>query len=170
MKSLEVLFSNQRVATVTWILIDVLLINIAFVLAYWVRYELQLFRAVDPAFDVPYQDYLPFVTILTLLLILVYRQQGIYRLRHQISWFDEFYAIVNGTTTGIVIMIVFIFISRPTFYSRVIFIYAGRARGIYPSFPAKKNTRLTSTGTWKILSASSPGRIKGKSYSSTSTL
>jgi exopolysaccharide biosynthesis polyprenyl glycosylphosphotransferase len=125
MKRLEVLFSNQRVATVVWILVDVFLINIAFVLAYWVRYELQLFRAVDPAFDVPYRVYLPFVAIFTLLLILVYRQQGIYRLRHQISWFDEFYAIVNGTATGIVIMIVFIFIYRPTFYSRVIFIYAG---------------------------------------------
>jgi exopolysaccharide biosynthesis polyprenyl glycosylphosphotransferase len=129
MKRLEVLFSNQRVATVFWILIDVLLINIAFVLAYWVRYDLQLFRAVDPAFDVSYQVYLPFVAIFTLLLILVYRQQGIYRLRHQISWFDEFSAIVNGTTTGIVIMIVFIFIYRSAFYSRVIFIYAGLFSG-----------------------------------------
>ena len=125
MKRLEVLFSNQRVATVVWMLIDVLLINIAFVLAYWVRYDLQLFRTVDPAFDVPYQVYLPFVAIFALLLILVYRQQGIYRLRHQISWFDEFYAIANGTATGIVIMIVFIFIYRSAFYSRVIFIYAG---------------------------------------------
>ena len=97
----EFLFSNQRLATTTWVLIDVLLINAAFVMAYWVRYELQLFRSVDPAFNVPYQVYLPFAAIFSFLLILVYRQHGVYRLRRKISWFDEFYAIINGTTTGI---------------------------------------------------------------------
>lgn len=106
-------------------LIDVILINVAFGLAYWVRYRLQLFRAVDPAFDVPYEVYWPFATLFTLLLILVYRQQGAYRLRRQISWFDELYAIINGTATGTIIMIVFIFLYRAAFYSRAIFIYAG---------------------------------------------
>ncbi|MBI1880400.1 MAG: undecaprenyl-phosphate glucose phosphotransferase, partial [Chloroflexi bacterium] len=112
-------------AAITWVLVDVVLINVAFILAYWVRYKLQLFRAVDPAFDVPYDVYLPFAGLFTLLLILVYRQQGAYRLRRQISWFDEFYAIVNGTATGTIIMIVFIFLYRAAFYSRAIFIYAG---------------------------------------------
>jgi exopolysaccharide biosynthesis polyprenyl glycosylphosphotransferase len=125
MKRLEILFSNQRVATTVWVLADILLINVAFILAYWVRYDLQLFRAVDPAFNVPYQVYLPFAAIFTLLLVWAYGQQGLYRLRLQISWFDEFYAIINGTTTGIVLVIVFVFIYRPTFYSRIIFIYAG---------------------------------------------
>ncbi len=125
MKRLEVIFTNQKAATIAWVLADIFLINIAFILAYWVRYDWQLFRAVDPAFDVPYRVYLPFVAIFALLLILVYRQQGIYRLRRQISWFDEFYAIVNGTATGTIITIVVIFLYRPAFYSRIIFIYAG---------------------------------------------
>lgn len=125
MKRLTVLFTNQRAAAIAWVLIDVILINIAFGLAYWVRYRLQLFRAVDPAFDVPYEVYWPFAGLFTLLLILVYRQQGAYRLRRQISWFDEFYAIVNGTATGTIIMIVFIFMYWGAFYSRAIFIYAG---------------------------------------------
>lgn len=125
MTRFEALFTSQKVATGVWILIDIFLINIAFIVAYWVRYDLQLFRAVDPAFDVPYAVYLPFVAIFTLLLILVFRQQGVYRLRRKISWFDEFYAIVNGTATGTIITIVFIFLYRPSFYSRVIFIYAG---------------------------------------------
>jgi exopolysaccharide biosynthesis polyprenyl glycosylphosphotransferase len=80
---------------------------------------------VDPAFDVPYEVYLPFAGLFTLLLVLVFRQQGAYRLRRQISWLDEFYAIVNGTATGTIIMIVFIFLYRAAFYSRAIFIYAG---------------------------------------------
>jgi exopolysaccharide biosynthesis polyprenyl glycosylphosphotransferase len=125
MKHLEVLFSNQRVATIVWMLVDIFLINIAFILAYWIRYGLQLFRAVDPAFNVPYGTYLPFAAFFTLLLLLVYQQQGIYRLRYKISWFDEFYAIINGTTTAIVFIIVFIFLYSPAFYSRIIFIYTG---------------------------------------------
>jgi exopolysaccharide biosynthesis polyprenyl glycosylphosphotransferase len=124
-KRLETLFSNQKAATIFWVLVDIILINVAFVLAYWVRYELQLFRAVDPAFDVPYEVFLPFVGLFTLLLIQVYRQQGVYRLRRQVSWLDEFYAIVNGTATGTIIMIVFIFLYRAAFYSRAIFIFAG---------------------------------------------
>ncbi len=125
MKRFEPLFSNQIIATVVWILVDVILINLAFILAYWVRYDLQLFRAVDPAFNVAYQVYLPFAALFTLLLILVYQQQGVYRLRRQISWIDEFYAILNGTATGAIITIVFVFFYRAGFYSRIIFIYAG---------------------------------------------
>ncbi len=114
-----------------WLLIgglvvsDVILINIAFVIAYWIRYDLQWLRVVDPAFLVPFSVFIPFALILTSLLILIYRQEGLYRLRRGTSWFDEVYAIVNGTTTGIVIMVVLVFISRPTFYSRLIFFYAG---------------------------------------------
>jgi exopolysaccharide biosynthesis polyprenyl glycosylphosphotransferase len=125
MKRLEIFFTHQLVASVTWGLIDVVLINLAFVLAYWVRYNLQLFRAVDPAFNVPYYVYLPFVFIFTLLLIMAYRQQGVYRLRRQVSWFDEIYAIIQGTATGTIITIVFIFLYQPAFYSRIIFIYTG---------------------------------------------
>jgi exopolysaccharide biosynthesis polyprenyl glycosylphosphotransferase len=125
MKRFELFFSNQKAATFAGILVDIIIINIAFVLAYWVRYELQLFRAVDPANNVSYGVYLPFIALFTLLLILVYRQQGIYRLRRQISWIDEVYAIVNGTATGTIITIVFIFIYQGAFYSRLIFMYAG---------------------------------------------
>lgn len=125
MKRLEILFSNQRTATIFWMLVDIFLINVAFALAYWVRYDLQLFRAVDPAFAVTYNVYLPFVGLFTLLLILVYRQHGLYRLRRNISWFDEFYTIVNATATGTIILIVGIFIYRSAFYSRIIFLYTG---------------------------------------------
>jgi exopolysaccharide biosynthesis polyprenyl glycosylphosphotransferase len=125
MKRLEILFSHQLVAALVWMGIDVLLINFAFVLAYWVRYDLQLFRAVDPAFDVPYAVYFPFALIFTALLIFVYRQQGVYRLRRQVSWVDEIYAIISATATGTIIMIVLIFLYRAAFYSRAIFLYTG---------------------------------------------
>jgi exopolysaccharide biosynthesis polyprenyl glycosylphosphotransferase len=114
-----------------WLLIaglvisDAILINIAFAVAYWIRYDLQWLRAVDPAFVVPFSVYIPFALILTVVLILAYRRQGLYSLRQGTTWFDELYAIINGTTTGIVIMVVLVFVFRPTFYSRLIFFYAG---------------------------------------------
>jgi exopolysaccharide biosynthesis polyprenyl glycosylphosphotransferase len=109
----------------TLVISDAILINIAFAIAYWIRYHLQWLRAVDPAFVVPFSVYIPFALILTGLLLLAYRRQDLYRLRPGTSWFDEAYAIINGTTTGIVVMVVLVFVSRPTFYSRLIFFYAG---------------------------------------------
>ena len=104
---------------------DVILINAAFAIAYWIRYDLQWLRAVDPAYLVPYVVFLPLILTLSVLLILIYRREGLYRMRPGASWFDEVYAIINGTTTGIVIMVVLVFISSPAFYSRLIFFYAG---------------------------------------------
>jgi exopolysaccharide biosynthesis polyprenyl glycosylphosphotransferase len=104
---------------------DAILINIAFAVAYWIRYELQWLRAVDPAYDVPFSVFIPFALILTVLLLLAYRQGGLYRLHQRATWFDDLYTIINGTTTGIVIMVVVVFVTSPTFYSRLIFFYAG---------------------------------------------
>ena len=124
LKRLEFLFDNSLSATLIWMASDIFLINIAFMLAYWVRYDLQLFRSVDPASDVPYGVYLPFLILFIILLMLVFRQAEFYRIKRKLSWFDEFYKILNSTTTGTTVTIVFIFIYQPTFYSRVIFIYA----------------------------------------------
>ena len=117
---------RQRWTLVAGLVIsDVVLINSAFAIAYWIRYHLQWLWAIDPAFFVPYSVFIPFALILTALLMLLYRREGLYAARQSVSWLDEVYAIVNGTTTGIVIMVVMVFVSRPTFYSRLIFFYAG---------------------------------------------
>jgi exopolysaccharide biosynthesis polyprenyl glycosylphosphotransferase len=108
-----------------WMVTDAILINIAFALAYYIRYELQWLRAVDPANDVPYVAFLPFISLLTALLLIVYRKEHVYNNRRKVSWFDEIYNIFNGTTSGIMIMIVLVFVYQPTFYSRIIFLYAG---------------------------------------------
>ncbi len=109
-----------------WLLVvsDAILINVAFAIAYWIRYDLQWFRAVDPAYNTTYRAYVPFVAVLTALLLLAYRLEGVYSLRRGATWLDEVYAIVNGTTTGIIIMVVVTFFYRPLFYSRLIFLYA----------------------------------------------
>ncbi len=47
------------------IVLDAILINAAFYLAYLVRYELQWFRGVEEAFFVPFSNYIPSAAILT---------------------------------------------------------------------------------------------------------
>ena len=107
------------------VLIDALLITLAFVVAYWVRYDLQWFRSVDPANNVPFVAYLPMVIPLTAILLLTMRREGAYDVRRQRSITDEIYAVLNATTTAIMLVVVFVFFYRRLFYSRMIFIYGG---------------------------------------------
>lgn len=115
----------KRLLSLGLVLADILLINIAFAISYWVRYDLQWFRAVDPAFHVPFSAYIPFAGVLTALLLIAYKLEGVYDHRRGASWFKEFYSVINGTTTGIVVMVVVTFFYRPLVYSRLLFVYTG---------------------------------------------
>jgi len=107
------------------VVLDAGLIHAAFLIAYWLRYDLQLFRSVDPANNVPFTAYLPLVILQTLVLLFALRREGGYDLRRTRPLFDELYGILNATTTAIMLLIVFVFFYRSLFYSRIIFVYAG---------------------------------------------
>jgi exopolysaccharide biosynthesis polyprenyl glycosylphosphotransferase len=100
---------------------------VAFAIAYWLRYDLQLFRSVDPANNVPYSVYLPLVALLTAVLVLANRREGAYDVRRGRPLFDDVYGVLNATTTAIMLLVVLVFFYRRLFYSRIIFIYAGVA-------------------------------------------
>jgi len=106
------------------VLSDIVLINVAFAIGYWIRYELQWIRIVDEANYVPYSEYLPIGLLLTVVLIVAYWLDGVYEFPRGRSWLNEVYRIIRGTTTGVIIMVVGLFFYRPYFYSRLIFIYA----------------------------------------------
>jgi exopolysaccharide biosynthesis polyprenyl glycosylphosphotransferase len=104
---------------------DVILINAALLIAYWVRYDRQLFRSVDPANNVPYRVYLPLVGLLTVIWLFASRREGAYDVRRGRPLLDELYAVVSATTLAIMLMVVLVFFYRRLFYSRLIFVYAG---------------------------------------------
>ncbi len=105
---------------------DVLLINLAFVIAYWLRYDLQLFASVDEAYFVPLRQFVPIAIALTVLLLGIYKLSGVYNQPRGASWFDEVYLLLTGTATGIILMVfVIVIFFRPLFYSRLIFFYGG---------------------------------------------
>jgi exopolysaccharide biosynthesis polyprenyl glycosylphosphotransferase len=104
---------------------DILLIVFSFVVAYWMRYDLQLFRSVDPANNVPFGAYLPLVALLTVVLVLALRREGAYDLRRGETLADDIWGVVNAATTAIVLLVVLVFFYRRLFYSRLVFVYAG---------------------------------------------
>ncbi|MGD8792123.1 MAG: undecaprenyl-phosphate glucose phosphotransferase [Anaerolineae bacterium] len=105
---------------------DIILINLAFAVAYWLRYDLQWFAAVDEAYFVPFGAFLPVSLALTAVLLGIYKLSGVYDVPRGASWFEEVYRVLNGTATGIILMVfVIVFFFRPFLYSRLIFFYAG---------------------------------------------
>jgi exopolysaccharide biosynthesis polyprenyl glycosylphosphotransferase len=106
------------------ILSDAVLINAAFLLAYAVRYRLQLFRPVEPEFDNPVDVYFPFLLVLTILLIVAYKIDNVYVPRRLGMWLDQMSRIVRSTMIAMLIMIGITFVYQPFFYSRLIYLYA----------------------------------------------
>ncbi len=116
----------RRYLSIAVAISDVFLINLAFAIAYWLRYEWQWFAAVDEANFVPYRAFIPIALALTVLLLGIYKLNGVYNQPRGASWFDEIYRLLTGTATGIIFMVfVIVFLFRPLFYSRLIFFYAG---------------------------------------------
>ncbi len=105
------------------IALDVLLANVSLLIAYWVRYELQWFREVEPPFRVPFASYLPSAALLTIILLVVYVLEGLYSFNRGRSWLDEVVMLVKGTVTAIAALIIISLFYRPTLQSRLIYAY-----------------------------------------------
>ncbi len=119
-----------------WMLIfsDVLLINAAFALSYYLRYVVQLFRAVDQVNFVPYSAYVGLQLGYTVMLMITLKLDGAWTLRRGASWLDEVYTVVNGTTTGMVVVLVLIFGFRPLAFSRLLLLYVSVLTVLFLSF------------------------------------
>ncbi len=104
--------------------VDAVLINLAFFLAWYARYRLELGAEVAAENYVEWSTYSSIELALTAVLLVVFRLQGLYRPRRGVSFVDEMGVVVNGTLIGIAVMIVAVFYVRPFGLSRLIFVYA----------------------------------------------
>jgi exopolysaccharide biosynthesis polyprenyl glycosylphosphotransferase len=101
---------------------DIILINLALLGAYWMRYRLRLFAEVG--YDAPLAAYTPFALVLSILLPITFKLDGVYDNRRGQSWFDQMYAIVNATAKGTIVLLALTFAARPLVYSRLLFLEA----------------------------------------------
>lgn len=102
---------------------DSLLIVLAFVLAYLIRYQLQWFRAVDPVFQTEFATYIASCVALVAILFMLFHFSGVYRQRRGRLWLEEIYTIASATTIGVVVLITINLIFSPMLYSRLLFLY-----------------------------------------------
>jgi exopolysaccharide biosynthesis polyprenyl glycosylphosphotransferase len=113
---------NRRVIRTWTVISDILLINLAFAFAYVVRYEFQwLFST---TFRATYSSYLGQQALLTLLLIIIFAQNKVWRRRRGEVLIDEIFRLSYATATGIALMMAFTFFSRPLAFSRLLLVWA----------------------------------------------
>lgn len=117
--------SRQKASQGLIVLVDVILINVAFVLSYIVRYQLELPYPVEAQYYATFVPYIPFAILLTALCLLMFRIGGLYDARRRQRFLNKTYSIVNGTFTSIVIIMAITFFLQPLVYSRGMLVLAG---------------------------------------------
>jgi exopolysaccharide biosynthesis polyprenyl glycosylphosphotransferase len=117
---------KRRLVLPAWgpVALDLTLAVAAFVLAYIVRYRLQILRPVFEANNAPFEPYIPYVVLYAALLLLNYRGIGLYKPVRGRGLLEEIYKIVNGVTNATVVVMAVSFVFQPTVFSRLMLVYS----------------------------------------------
>ncbi len=108
---------------VTRLLIDASLLNVAFLVAYYARYQLRLIRVVLPESDMPLAAFLPIEISLTVVTLAVFYFKGMYAQPRGASLVDQMTKVAGGAMTSVAILILGSLLVTPTLSSRLIFAF-----------------------------------------------
>lgn len=106
-----------RPVRILTIFTDLFVVNMAFVVAYYTRYELQWLQSA--VFRHPYRDYLAQQLLFNLCIAVAFYQSKVWVRRRGEFWVDEMSRIVSATATGTMLMIAYIFVALPVPFSRL---------------------------------------------------
>jgi exopolysaccharide biosynthesis polyprenyl glycosylphosphotransferase len=108
--------------------VDVLLIHLGFVLAFWLRYELRAIPAdMGEFYDAPFSAYHLAEALLMGVALTVFARRGLYKLKRTTQWLDEVATIVSGTTLAVAVLVMIFYLFRPGVTSRALLFYAWAA-------------------------------------------
>ncbi len=114
----------QRDGAPWWVILwDVVMVNLAMLLAYLLRYRLEWFQ--DVAFDAPYRAYLPFNLMFSVGVPLILWATGSYRNWRTRIWLDHFFQVTNAAGISLIVALAWSFLARPLVYSRLLLLEAG---------------------------------------------
>lgn len=114
---------NRNIRNIT-IVTDIVLINLAFILAYIARYRWQWLRPVEEIFFEPYSAYIEQQLVLNLLLVFTFSQSKVWRRRRGEFWIDEVSRLGSATAAGITLMMAVTFFFQPAPFSRLLLFWA----------------------------------------------
>jgi exopolysaccharide biosynthesis polyprenyl glycosylphosphotransferase len=96
-------------------LLDAVALNLAFIVAYLLRFDLlNGVRITTPFINEPLSAFRQLEIVITIGLLLLFWMQGLYRLRATGSWFKQFWTIASATTIGFALFTAFEYIFRDT--------------------------------------------------------
>ncbi|MEK7312751.1 MAG: hypothetical protein AAB382_12325, partial [Chloroflexota bacterium] len=156
----------KRVNRWAWPALDAVLILAASALAWYMRYEAELFRSVEPGFYNPLSAYLGLFSGLTVIFLFVLAANGGYTPRRGSSLISEIARVGNAALVSIVIIVAITFGLRPLAYSRLLFFYdgvlivclLGAARAIRRQIEARLRQRGVGVQRVLIVGAGEVGR------------
>jgi exopolysaccharide biosynthesis polyprenyl glycosylphosphotransferase len=100
---------------------DFAAVNVAFFVAWWLRYEARLGPAIEARIE--WRDYAPWGVALALILMLLFAVEGLYT-RRAVAGLERIYGIATSTIVGIALLTVLLYGVRPSAQSRLMLPYA----------------------------------------------
>ncbi len=98
--------------------VDILMVILSFVLAYWFRSQQEVI------YIWTFYEYLKFVLLMMPAWVIIFALEGLYSTKNNRKGLDEFTGIFLGVSSGIMLIVAWIFLSGTDFFSRLVVIYA----------------------------------------------
>lgn len=118
MKRSELFFSFLLVP------LDFLMIVLAGVSAYWIRFA-EFTTGIRPViFNLPFSGYLKVVVLMALLWLIIFAFAGLYSIKGARKLAKEIYRVILACSTGLMVIVILIFVRRELFDSRFIVLAA----------------------------------------------
>ncbi len=115
----------KRLRQWVWPVLDAALIWAVSAFSWYLRYEVQLFREVDPAFLNPFSEYMVLFASLMVIFLIIMAANGGYTARRGSSLVSEVFRVANAALISIIIIVSITFGLRPFAFSRLLFFYDG---------------------------------------------
>jgi exopolysaccharide biosynthesis polyprenyl glycosylphosphotransferase len=113
---------DQKQWHLLWL--DALLIWAAFLVSYYLRYNVELFQPVDEANVAPFDPYISYAFIFMAWILIGNQSAGLYVQQRGRTWVNELLSITNNTTNAGLVIMALSFLFQPLVFSRLLIIQA----------------------------------------------